>query len=275
MAYEHWHRYALAATLVDGKTVLDAACGEGYGSALLATRAVAVDGVDLSAEAVDHARRRYREANLTFHSASVTELPAEDSRYDAIISFETLEHLSQQAEMLQEFRRVLRDSGFLMISSPDKATYSDATGYNNEFHVKELYRDELLALLKTQFPAVRLLGQAMAFQSLVWPVEAADGAAEGGLQSLVMSEAGLEVTVAPPVQPLYFIAVCAARESDLPDLPGLSDFSDAEQSVYAHYQHEIRKNMAAGKLLAERDQEIEHLRRELQELKERHPNDGV
>ncbi|MEM7706975.1 MAG: class I SAM-dependent methyltransferase [Pseudomonadota bacterium] len=275
MAYEHWHRYALASTLVDERRVLDAACGEGYGSALLATRAISVDGVDLSAEAVDHARRRYHAENLRFHSASVTDLPADDSCYDAVISFETLEHLSQQAEMLQEFRRVLRDTGFLMISSPDKATYSDATGYNNEFHVKELYRDELLTLLKSQFPAVRLLGQAMAFQSLIWPVDGTPGADPAGCQSLVMHEDRLEAAAVPPGQPLYFIAVCAAREADLPALPGLSQFGDAEQSVYAHYQHEIRKNMAAGKLLAERDQEIERLRQALQEAKKGHPDHGV
>ena len=60
---------------------------------------------------------------------------------------------------------------------------------------------------------------------------------------------------------MYFLALCAGQEADLPAVPaGLSLFDDADESVYAHYHHEIRKNMAAGGVLAERDREIADLR---------------
>ncbi len=260
MAYEHWHRYALASTMVNGCRVLDGACGEGYGSALMAQQAQWVDGVDVNADAILHARSRYRGDNLRFLNASVTRIPVKDNAYDAVISFETVEHLTQQSQMLAEFARVLDDRGFLLISSPDKATYSDATGYVNEHHVKELYRDELLSLLKSQFPVVKLMGQAMSFQSLLWPLEELDDHQYGPAQSLVLESDSVSVGHAPAAQPLYFLALCAKRPSCLPALPVLSSFSDRCESVYAHYQHEIRKNMAAGQLLAERDAEIEDLR---------------
>ena len=57
--YEHWHRYVFARQLAKGKRVLDAACGEGYGSALLADVAASVVGADISDQAIAHARSRY------------------------------------------------------------------------------------------------------------------------------------------------------------------------------------------------------------------------
>ncbi len=275
MAYEHWHRYCLASTVVGGRRVLDAACGEGYGSALLAGYAKSVDGVDLSDQAVAHARSKYIGDNLRFLSASVTNIPVVDASYDAVVSFETLEHLAQQTEMLTEFRRVLDSTGFLMISSPDKATYSDAAGYTNEFHVKELYRDELMVLLKQHFPAVKLMGQAMAFQSLLWDLDSNGQEAMANHQSLRLDNTDLKVGPTPDLEPLYFVALCAAKQEYLPTLPAISSFADGEQSVYAHYQHEIRKNMAAGGLLKERDEEIHRLKAELAQQQATREDDGI
>ena len=123
--YEHLHRYAFAAQWSHGARILDAACGEGYGSALLAGAADSVTGVDISAEAIQHARRRYGHLeNLQFETADCTSLPFGDGEFDQVVSFETLEHLAGQEALLAEFRRVLKHDGFLIISSPDKATYS-------------------------------------------------------------------------------------------------------------------------------------------------------
>jgi ubiquinone/menaquinone biosynthesis C-methylase UbiE len=82
-------------------------CGEGYGSFLLAGEAHSVVGIDMSNEAVAHARKRYAAANLTYVQASVAALPLPDASIDIVVSFETIEHLAQQVEMLSEFRRVL------------------------------------------------------------------------------------------------------------------------------------------------------------------------
>lgn len=140
--YEHVHRYVFARGLVNGRSVLDAACGEGYGSALLAETAASVTGVDLSAEAVGHAGARYPSPNLSFRQADCLELPFEDGAFDSVVSFETLEHLDNHEGLLSEFRRVLSPQGFLLISTPDKAVYTDRMGNRNEYHVAELYRAE-------------------------------------------------------------------------------------------------------------------------------------
>ena len=261
MAYEHWHRYALAASLSRGKRVLDAACGEGYGSALLAAHADSVDAVDLSEEAIGHARHRYERANLRFHAANCLELPFEDASFDAIVSFETLEHLGEQDQLLTEFRRVLRTQGWLLVSSPDKKTYSDETGYENEFHVRELYRDELEALIARHFPASRLMGQKLMFQSMIW-----DLSAPGSAQH-VINEGGSDVraTGSPDWSPLYYIAACAAREEYLPAMPATSLYCDREESVYAFHLDEIRRNIAARGTLEAYEKRIEVLEARLKQ----------
>lgn len=255
--YEHWHRYAWAARLVAGLDVLDCACGEGYGSRLLAASARRVDGVDIDPAAVEHAQRRYGSDRLDFHAASALALPFDDARFDAVVSFETLEHLAEHDELLTEFRRVLKPGGVLLLSSPDRKTYSDDTGFDNEFHVRELYRNELDDLLGRHFPHYRLYGQKLMFQSLLWRLDGDTGAAE----QLTADEHGrIAATDRPEAAPLYFLAVAAADGVALPEPTGLSLFTDRAESVYAHYNSEVGKHIAAGRLLAERDAEIERLR---------------
>ena len=145
--YEHWHRYALATRFAAGRRVLDAACGEGYGSALLAAHAREVVGVEISDEALAHARGRYAAPNLRFERGDATALAAfPDASFDLIVSFETLEHVQEQEALVAGFARLLAPGGLLLLSSPDKRTYSEVAGFANEFHVRELYREELDAL---------------------------------------------------------------------------------------------------------------------------------
>ena len=259
IVYEHWHRYAWARGLVAGKDVLDCACGEGYGSRLLADRARSVVGVDVDPEAIAHARRRYAADALEFVEADALDLPFDDDRFDVVVSFETLEHLAGHDELLAGFRRVLRPDGVLLLSSPDKRTYSDLTGYDNEFHVRELYRDEFEALLGRHFPNHRLHGQKLMFHSLLWSLDD-----EAGTEHLTSTDDGaVTEDRRPAAEPLYFLAIAAAEGVDLPTPPALSLFTDEAESVYAHYNEEVRKHIAAGHLLAEREREIERLRAEL------------
>lgn len=260
IAYEHWHRYAWASRLVTGRQVVDAACGEGYGSAMLSHWAASVIGVDIDPEAVAHAKRRYQAGNLDFRCADCTELPLADDSADVVVSFETLEHLAAQDQLLAEFRRVLRPNGFLLISSPDRETYSDATGYANPFHVRELYRSELEELLTRHFPAWRLFGQKLMFVSSIWSL-----AGSGSAEWLTADGTRLETGQQPIYPPLYFLAVAAASEDLLPDIAGASLFGDRQESVYAHYNEEVAKHIRAGQLLAERDAEIAELRARLEQ----------
>ncbi|MBU6199717.1 MAG: methyltransferase domain-containing protein [Xanthomonadaceae bacterium] len=256
--YEHWARYAFALELARGRRVLDAACGEGYGSAMLAGAAASVLGVDIAEDAIAHARSRYgAQANLRFQRGDCTALDAASGSFDLIVSFETLEHVAAQENLIAGFARALTDDGILIVSSPDKRTYSDVSGFRNEFHVRELYRDELLALLAPHFAQVRLYGQKLLFQSAIWNLQSAPRrvAAATLVESAAMPQAGLDYA------PLYFIAVCSRRP--LPELPDLALFGDREESVYTHYNGEVRRNMAAGGRIAELEAEIARLRDEL------------
>lgn len=258
--YEHWHRYAFARPLAVGKRVLDAACGEGYGSALLAEVAADVVGVDVDEAAIGHARTRYgSKPRLRYERADATKLPFADASFDLVVSFETLEHLAAQEELLAGFARVLADDGLLLISSPDKRTYSELAGFRNEFHVRELYREELLELLRPHFPRIRLYGQKLLFQSVLWTLDEDSGRSQAwtaGQDGQVASGLGYD--------PIYYLAVCARHE--LPQrLPEYSFFGDRQETVYAHYNHEIRKNMGAGARIAELEAEIARLKAGVEE----------
>ena len=257
--YEHWHRYAFARTFARGKRVVDAACGEGYGSAMLAHEAREVIGVDIAEKAIAHARSRYADiANLRFTQDDCTNLALADASCDLVVSFETLEHVEAQAQLIAGFARILSSDGVLIVSSPDKHTYSDVSGFRNEFHVRELYRDELLALLTPHFPHVRLYGQKLLFQSAIWSLAEVPGRADA---ATAVGPEG-EVKTGLQYDPLYFIAVCSPQP--LADLPEIALFGDRDESVYQHYNHEVRKNMTAGGRIAELEAEVAALRIELE-----------
>lgn len=262
--YEHMHRYCLAGNWCAGKQVLDAACGEGYGSAILAGRAAHVTGVDLSPAAIEHATNRYGGLqNLDFRTGDVTRLPFDDQAFDVIVSFETLEHLDAQAEMLKEFRRVLRQDGFLVLSSPDKAEYSDRRGFHNRHHVKELYREELESLLSKEFKTYRILGQKLMFHSAIWCLDDVSL-----VESQTWSAGPAPQTGCIPHAPMYFLALCSAASEYLPESESrLWLFDDAQESIYQHYNREIQRVMTAGETVVERDREIEDLKRALGERK--------
>jgi ubiquinone/menaquinone biosynthesis C-methylase UbiE len=168
VAMEHLHRYLIAAELVAGKQVLDIACGEGYGSAALARTATSVVGVDIAEEAVKHAAARYRDSRLRFLHGTCLDIPIPSQSVDVVVSFETIEHVSEHDQVLREFRRVLRPGGLLIMSSPDKREYSDIPGYRNPFHVRELYREEFRGLLQKYFAHIEMLGQRMVYGSAIF-----------------------------------------------------------------------------------------------------------
>ncbi len=260
--YEHFHRYAFAAPVARGRRVLDAACGEGYGSALLAAKAESVLGVDISAAAVSHARARYAHmSNLRFECHDATALDTlPDASFDLIASFETLEHVEAQDRMLAGFRRLLAPGGVLLVSSPDKAQYSDAAGHDNPFHVRELYRDEFEALLRAHFPAQRLFAQKLLFQGALWRLEGGDGRFAANAMDAGDATMGEGLAYAP----MYYLAACAldAASIDALALPDLHLFGDRAESVYSHYNREVGRVIAAGHRLQEQDERIQVLEAE-------------
>jgi len=246
---EHWHRYHFARRFAAGKRVLDVACGEGYGSALLAREAAHVTGVDLSQQAIDHAQRTYgARGNLEFAVAPCTRLPLAEASVDVVVSFETIEHIAEQDAFLDEIARVLRSDGVLVISCPNKREYTDRRGFANEFHVKELYREELGKLVHTRFPASAWYGQRLSYFSVIAPE---DGARAG--QVVETSEAHPDESSPVLAEPLYFVIVASRAREPLGDIPAaLSVLSDREELLREDHAKALRD-------VAKQDEHIHHL----------------
>ncbi|MPT33962.1 MAG: class I SAM-dependent methyltransferase [Flavobacterium sp.] len=158
-AIDHLHRYAIAQQYVTGKTVLDIASGEGYGTNLLSENAAFVYGVDIDETTVAAATRKYHKNNIRFQQGSTSSIPLENQSVDVVVSFETIEHHDQHDEMMREIKRVLKPGGMVIISTPDKLYYSDQRNFKNEFHIKELYQQEFETLLSGYFAKQQLLAQ--------------------------------------------------------------------------------------------------------------------
>ncbi len=250
---EHWHRYHAIQRLVAGKRVLDVACGEGYGSALLSRTAAKVSGVDISSEAIAHASDTYStQPNLEFIEASCTNLPFADHSFEVVVSFETIEHIAEHDAFLNEIKRVLMPDGLLVISSPNKAEYSDARQFANEFHVKELYRDELAALISPRFPHSHWHTQRNGFYSLITPESESDAPpstqqnpSTGRRLGAILPEDAHVITVsktapqahAKTLPALYFLVLASANQATLAHaVIGTSVFSDAEEFAMNDYK---------------------------------------
>ena len=156
----YWFRrhvvaYDYVAGLVHGARVLDAGCGEGYGTDRLATVAGEATGVDLEEPVIRRATARY--PRVHFDAANLVSLPYEDGAFDAVVSLQVIEHLHSPQEFLTECARVLRPSGLLIISTPNRLTFSP-DGLRNPFHTFEFSPDELRATIAQRFDPIELAG---------------------------------------------------------------------------------------------------------------------
>lgn len=158
-AIEHLHRYSIMNYYIDGKVVLDIACGEGYGSNIMSSKAKFVYGVDIDEITVNAAKSKYKQQNLEYSIGDVTNISFNDDTFDVVVSFETIEHHDKHDEMMKEINRVLKPNGIFIISTPDKLFYSDKTNFKNKFHVKELYKNEFVKLVSNFFSNSQLLTQ--------------------------------------------------------------------------------------------------------------------
>ena len=164
--YEHLHRYAFAAHFARGKRVLDLACGEGYGANILAREAEYVAGVEIDKPTIQHARSRYITDNLEFIEGSILDVPIEgEEMFDVVVCFEAIEHIAEHDKLLSEAKRLLKDDGLFIVSTPNKTVYTDEHDYHNPFHIKELYFDEFESLLRQYFKNLRIFGQRVSHTS--------------------------------------------------------------------------------------------------------------
>lgn len=159
---EHVERYKFACKYAKGLTVLDVACGAGYGSHMLSKEAKQVYGVDISSEAIQYAKANYASQNINFEVMDIKEIKYPDSFFDVVVSFETIEHISFQEIFLKEIKRVLKPSGILILSTPNIETACDGKQIHTPFHVKELTFQEIIKLLD-KFKNIEVYSQKMTY----------------------------------------------------------------------------------------------------------------
>jgi SAM-dependent methyltransferase len=158
---EHLARYRFAARFARASAhVLDAGCGSGYGAAEF-SNAASVVAMDISAEAVAHARQAFSKPGVCFLQGACESLPFADRSFDLVVAFEVIEHLERWRQMLADARRVLRPSGVLLVSTPNKAWYAEsrAAAGPNPYHVREFEYGEFKTALQAAFPHVHLWTQ--------------------------------------------------------------------------------------------------------------------
>jgi ubiquinone/menaquinone biosynthesis C-methylase UbiE len=173
---EHVARYRFTARFAGHARVLDAGCGSGYGTAELANASTVV-GIDISADAVAHARRAFSRPGVHFIQGACESLPFAGESFDLVVAFEVIEHIQGWQRMLAEARRVLRPSGVLLVSTPNKAWYNEsrAAAGPNPYHVREFEYGEFKAALEAVFPHVHLWTQNHSDAIAFVPASASNG----------------------------------------------------------------------------------------------------
>lgn len=217
IAVEHYQRYQLACQVVSGKIVLDAACGEGYGSSLLAQHAKKVIGLDIDALTVESASVKYGNEKLSFVTGSIERLPFKNSYFDVVISYETIEHVDSDIQhlFLKEIKRVLKPDGILVMSTPNKAVYTDKVSGHNQFHIKEFYAEEYIDFLHVYFTHVEKFCQ---FPDVGYFITGETGMITAVHNSCLIDNSR------------YIIAVCSDQKAEMEMCP--ESFTYFDDSMY-------------------------------------------
>lgn len=232
---EHVARYAFAANYAHGGKTLDMGCGTGYGLAELASTSKAAIGIDVSTEAITHARGSYPAANISYLRASASALPFPNATFHLITAFEVIEHLEDWPALIKEARRVLRPDGFFLVSTPNRLYYTASRGIEgpNPFHVHEFSFAEFRDALLGSFPQVVVLQQnrteAFAFSTV-------DQSGRFDIRA--------EPRAADPDQAHFFVAVCAIeRQPEARNflyLPSVSNLLREREQHIDLLQHQLR-----------------------------------
>jgi O-antigen biosynthesis protein len=133
--------------------VLDAPCGTGFGCKILSKKSKQIFGVDLSKEAINHSKKYFDSNNITYIKTNCENMSKKiTKKFDIIISFEGIEHFRNPKKFLVECKKMLKENGKLIISTPRKP-------HGNPFHFKEYNLEEFKTELKKFFKINSIFGQ--------------------------------------------------------------------------------------------------------------------
>ena len=222
---EHLVRYHFASNFIQNKSVLDAACGTGYGSSLLLEKGSSkVTGIDNSIEAINFCKKNYFKKNLNFELGNCEKLTFKKSEFDIVISFETVEHLENPNQFLIETKRVLNENGILIISTPNIETYQE----NNPFHKHEFTTNEFKTFLKKNFKNVLLFYQFYPSSSMI-----------GNYEKTSLIETKLiENNSINESEYLYIIAICSDQQ--IPLIPN-NNFIFKESNLFSGEKSHLKE----------------------------------
>jgi glycosyltransferase involved in cell wall biosynthesis/SAM-dependent methyltransferase len=241
--YEHLHRYAFVAQFVKGKKVLDLASGEGYGSFILSKTALSVIGVEIDHEAVTHASNTYINDNIEFTEGSILNIPiAGEQIFDVIVCFEAIEHIEDHDTLFREIKRLLKHDGILIISTPNKKLYADDPGYNNPFHIKELYYSDFLAILKNNFSNISIFGQRIFSGSSIYPASTKSTNVSSEFV-ITLEDTRFSFDSKEEKIPIYFIAIASNVKLDQKNLQR-SYLIDKSNTEIALFHDKIKQDSA-------------------------------
>lgn len=158
---EHLHRYEeVIKSLMGNETILDIACGSGFGTHLLSTHSTnKVFGGDLSIEAITLCNNSWNKDNLSYEIMNGTKLKFEDNTFDVVVSFETIEHTTMFNEMVKELKRVVKPNGIIYLSTPNSKINSPNGIVTNPYHAQEWDYEEFCKIVNKHFNSYKIFGQ--------------------------------------------------------------------------------------------------------------------
>ena len=153
----HLDRYRFACEFIEDKVILDCASGTGYGADLMfhLGRAKEVYGVEINSESCAYAKQVYGSNNVHFKTGSILDLPFDNEKFDIFTSFETIEHVENEAKQLSEVKRVLKKGGLYILSTPNDWD----SNISNPFHVRTYTYDSLTKSIGQEFKILKIYNQ--------------------------------------------------------------------------------------------------------------------